>query len=41
MISNIYAGGTPPVEAGAQLVDLIKDILKYKATGVKLNEAMK
>lgn len=41
LISNIYAGGTPPVEAGAQLVDLIKDILKYKATGVKLNEAMK
>ena len=41
LISNIYAGGTPPVEAGAQLVDLIKDILKYKATGVKLNEATK
>lgn len=38
LISNIYAGGTPPVEAGAQLVDLIQDILKYKATGVKLNE---
>ena len=41
LISNIYAGGTPPVEAGAQLVDLIKDILKYQATGVKLNEATK
>lgn len=41
LISNIYAGGTPPVEAGAQIVDLIKDILKYKASGVKLNEATK
>lgn len=41
LISNIYAGGTPPVEAGAQLVDLIQDILKYKATGVKLNEFTK
>lgn len=41
LISNIYSGGTPPVEAGAQLVELIKNILKHKATGVKLNEAMK
>lgn len=41
LISNIYKGGTPPVEAGAQLVELIKDILKHKATGVKLNEATK
>lgn len=41
LISNIYAGGTPPVEAGAQLVDLIRDILKYQATGVKLNEFTK
>lgn len=41
LISNIYAGGTPPVEAGAQLVDLIQDILKYQATGVKLNEFTK
>ena len=41
LISNIYAGGTPPVEAGAQLVDLIKDILKYQCTGVKLNEYTK
>lgn len=40
MISNIYKGGTPPVEAGAQLVDLAKDILRHKATGVKLNEAL-
>ena len=41
LISNIYTGGTPPVEAGAQLVDLIQDILKYQATGVKLNEFTK
>lgn len=40
MISNIYKGGTPPVEAGAQLVDLAKDILRHQATGVRLNEAL-
>lgn len=41
LISNIYKGGTPPVEAGAQLVELIKNILQYKASGVKLNELTK
>ncbi len=41
LISNIYKGGTPPVEAGAQLVELIKNILKHKASGVKLNELTK
>lgn len=41
LISNIYKGGTPPVEAGAQLVELIKNILHYQASGVKLNELTK
>lgn len=41
LISNIYKGGTPPVEAGAQLVELIRNILQYKASGVKLNELTK
>lgn len=35
VISNIHDGGIPPVEAGAYLADLISDILKNKASGVK------
>lgn len=38
MISNIHKGGTPPAEAGAQLVDLIKEILDKKASGINLNK---
>ncbi len=41
MMSNIHKGGTPPVEAGAQLVDLVKQIIRVGATGVKLNQANK
>jgi ethanolamine ammonia-lyase small subunit len=37
MLSNIHKGGTPPVEAGAYLVDVIKQILAAKASGMKLN----
>ena len=37
----IYRPTENTVEAGAQLVDLIQDILKYQCTGVKLNEATK
>ncbi|MEK3854401.1 ethanolamine ammonia-lyase subunit EutC [Cytobacillus sp. FSL H8-0458] len=36
VISNIHEGGVPPVEAGAHLADLIEEILKHKASGVKL-----
>jgi ethanolamine ammonia-lyase small subunit len=36
VISNIHDGGTPPVEAGAYLADLIEQALKHKASGVKL-----
>ncbi len=39
MTSNIHKGGTPPAEAGAQLVDLIKQVLAAKASGIKLNKA--
>ncbi|MFZ7946270.1 ethanolamine ammonia-lyase subunit EutC [Neobacillus sp. 19] len=35
VISNIHDGGIPPVEAGAYLADLIADVLKHKASGVK------
>ncbi|MHB9093474.1 MAG: ethanolamine ammonia-lyase subunit EutC [Eubacteriales bacterium] len=36
VVSNIHMGGTPPVEAGAFLAGLIKDILKAKTSGIKL-----
>lgn len=35
VISNIHDGGVPPVEAGAYLSDLIGDMLKKEASGVK------
>ncbi len=37
VISNIHKGGTPPVEAGAHLADVIKQILISKCSGVKLS----
>lgn len=37
MISNIHKGGTPPAEAGALLVDIVKQILAAKCSGMKLN----
>ena len=36
VISNIHRGGTPPVEAGAHLVDIIKKSLDSKASGLDL-----
>ncbi|MBS3968674.1 MAG: ethanolamine ammonia-lyase subunit EutC [Clostridia bacterium] len=41
MISNIHKRGTPPAEAGAQIVDLVKQMLEKKASGIKLNKALK
>lgn len=35
VISNIHRGGTPPIEAGAYLADLLADILRCQASGVK------
>ncbi|MGI6686271.1 MAG: ethanolamine ammonia-lyase subunit EutC [Bacillota bacterium] len=37
MISNIHKGGTPSAEAGALLVDIVKQILAAKCSGMKLN----
>lgn len=37
MISNIHKGGTPPAEAGALLVDITKQILAAKCSGMKLS----
>ncbi|MGL4986119.1 MAG: ethanolamine ammonia-lyase subunit EutC [Treponemataceae bacterium] len=36
VISNIHRGGTPAVEAGAHLVDIIKKALDAKASGLDL-----
>ena len=36
VISNIHTQGTPAVEAGAHIVDLIKAMLKHKASGLDL-----
>lgn len=36
VISNIHARGTPPVEAGAQIADVVKIIMEKKQSGVDL-----
>lgn len=36
VISNIHAGGTPPIEAGAYLGKVVQTILQHKASGVAL-----
>lgn len=37
VVSNIHKGGTPSVEAGAYIADLIKKMLDMKMSGVELN----
>ena len=37
VVSNIHAQGTPAVEAGAHIADLIETILKRKVSGVGLH----
>ena len=41
VISNIHRGGTGPVEAGAHLATVVKQMLDHKASGVKLAELAK
>lgn len=41
VISNIHGQGTPAVEAGAYIADLIKDMLDAKASGVDLKKVSK
>lgn len=36
-ISNIHQGGTPPVEAAAVIVDLVKRMLAQKASGIHMS----
>ncbi|MFU8869956.1 ethanolamine ammonia-lyase subunit EutC [Natronococcus sp.] len=38
VVSNVHDGGLPPVEAGAELVDLIEAMLEAEASGVDLRE---
>lgn len=39
VISNIHKGGTPSVEAGAYIAELIKKMLEHKKSGIALKEA--
>ncbi|GAB3796420.1 ethanolamine ammonia-lyase subunit EutC [Virgibacillus kimchii] len=39
VVSNIHQGGTPPVEAGAHIAELIKRMIDKKASGLDLNKA--
>lgn len=36
VVSNIHKGGTPPVEAGAHIAEIIKQMLDKKASGIGL-----
>ena len=38
VVSNVHADGLPPVEAGAELVDLIGEMLEQEASGIDLRE---
>ncbi|WP_440771986.1 ethanolamine ammonia-lyase subunit EutC [Natronorubrum sp. DTA28] len=38
VISNIHDGGLPPVEAGAELVDLVAEMLEREASGIDLRD---
>ncbi|WP_420835517.1 ethanolamine ammonia-lyase subunit EutC [Brochothrix thermosphacta] len=39
VISNIHKGGTPPVEAGAFVAELIKEMLDKQKSGIDLKES--
>lgn len=36
VVSNIYANGTPPSEAGAHIADLVKKMIELKTSGMSL-----
>ncbi|HJH14011.1 MAG TPA: ethanolamine ammonia-lyase subunit EutC [Bilophila wadsworthia] len=40
VISNIHREGTPPVEAAAVIVDLVRQMMQHKASGIALNKAL-
>jgi ethanolamine ammonia-lyase large subunit len=41
VISNIYAGGLPPAEAGGVIVEKVADILTHRAAGNRLEALLK
>jgi len=41
VISNIYAGGLPPLEAGGAIVEKVCQILEYRAAGNRLEALLK
>jgi ethanolamine ammonia-lyase large subunit len=41
VISNIYSGGLPPLEAAGVIVDRVGDILRHKAAGNRLEALLK
>jgi ethanolamine ammonia-lyase large subunit len=41
VISNIYAGGLPPLEAGAAIVEKVRQILHHRAAGNRLEAILK
>jgi ethanolamine ammonia-lyase large subunit len=41
VISNIYAGGLPPLEAGGVIAEKAADILRHKAAGNRLEDVLK
>ncbi|MEM4781519.1 MAG: ethanolamine ammonia-lyase subunit EutC [Halalkalicoccus sp.] len=38
VISNIHSNGLPPVEAGAQIADLVAEMREKRASGIELRE---
>ena len=40
VLSNIYAGGLPPIEAGSVIAEKIFEILKFKAAGNRLESLL-
>ncbi|MFC6905931.1 ethanolamine ammonia-lyase subunit EutC [Halalkalicoccus tibetensis] len=38
VVSNVHEGGLPPIEAGAQLVDLIAEMCETERSGIDLRE---
>ena len=40
VLSNIYAGGLPPIEAGSVIAEKVFEILKYKAAGNRLENLL-
>jgi ethanolamine ammonia-lyase large subunit len=40
VLSNIYTGGLPPIEAGSVIAEKVFDILKFKAAGNRLENLL-